>query len=290
MKVFRSFLIMPGNNPGMLVKSRYYKADAIIFDLEDAVAPMEKDAARNLVAETLKAIDFYDKTIMVRINPVDVCGFADLQAVIPSKPKAIFVPKVETPEQVLEVAEEMAKYETEETGEIPIFAIIETAKGMRNVHSIANASPRVAGLCLGAEDYTADLGAVRTRENKEIFYARSKMVIAARAAGIQVMDTPFVDIEDKVGLEEDATYAREMGMSGKVCINPRQVATVNTVFSPTPKLIKWAQRIIAVFEEAQRNNSGVITLDGKMVDLPIVIQAEKIIEQAKAYNLLGGKL
>ncbi len=286
MKVFRSFLFMPGNNPGMLVKSRHYKADAIIFDLEDAVAPTEKDAARIMVAETLKAIDFGDKTIIVRINPVSICGLLDLAAVMPSKPKAILVPKVESAEQVLEISRELDKYEAEGDEPCRIFTIIESAKGLKNVEEIAESCPRMEGMCLGAEDFTADMGAIRTRGSREILFARSKIIASAKAAGIQVFDTPFVDIEDKAGLIDDSTYARELGMTGKACINPRQAGPVNEVFSPSPKLIRWASRVVDAFEDAQKNNLGVINLDGKMLDLPIVIQAEKIMEQAKTYDLI----
>ena len=286
MQDFRSFLIMPGNNPGMLIKSRAYTADAMIFDLEDAVAPPEKDAARDLVAETMKAIDFGEKPIMVRINPLDVCGKEDLARIIPCRPVAIFLPKVESAAMVQEAIAEIEKYEAKGQEPTRLFTIIESAKGMRNIFEIAESSPRMAGLAYGAEDYTASIGAVRTRESKEIFYGRSQIVVAARAAGIQSLDTVFVDIEDGEGLTEDANFSMEMGFTGKVCINPRQINLVNKVFSPTPELIRWAKRVVAAFEEAKENKSGVINLDGKMVDLPIVLQAEKIMKQAEQFNLI----
>ncbi len=286
MQEFRSLLIMPGNNPGMLIKSRAYKADAVIFDIEDAVAPMEKDAARALIKQTLKEIDFGTKPIMVRINPMSVCGKEDLEAVIPEKPVAIVAPKIESAQDVLDIVAEIEKYEPKDVKEpIGILAIIESAKGMRNVYEIAESHERMAGLIFGAEDYTASIGAIRTKSGEEIYTGRSTVVVAARTAGIQSHDTPFVAVDDFEGLAQDTELSKQLGFTGKNAINPRQVDTINKVFSPTPEQLKWAQRIEDAFQEGLEKNLGVINVDGKMVDIPIVIQARKMLEQAKLYDL-----
>ncbi len=284
MREFRSFLIMPGNNPGMLIKSRSYTADAVVFDLEDAVAPTEKDTARILVKETLRSFDFGGKSIMVRINDLGVCAKEDLAAVIPEKIVAVVAPKVNCADDVKKLEAMIDEYEVpgHETG---IFAIIETAIGLCNVNEIAKASKRLKGILLGAEDLTVSIGAVRTKESHEIYTARTNVVIAARANEIQAIDTPFVDIEDAAGLKADCELGKQLGFTGKLCINPRQNKIVNSAFAPSPSELRWASRVVTAFEDAKKSNLGVVNVDGKMVDLPVVLRAERMLEQAKAFKL-----
>ncbi|MBP2665619.1 MAG: Citryl-CoA lyase [Firmicutes bacterium] len=285
MDVFRSCLAVPGNNPAMLLKSSSLGADVSMLDLEDGVAPTEKDAARLLLKHTLKTLDFSPSKVFVRINSLDTLGKEDLKAIVPCSPYAIIIPKVETAEQIAQVVEIVERYEPKDKPQIRFMPVIETARGLANVFSVADSSKRIVAISLGGEDFLASIGSKRSRERKELFFARSMMVTAAAAAGIIAIDTPVIDVDDQQGLVEDATFSAEMGFTGKICINPRQVGTVNRIFSPSATEIKWAKRIIKAMREHEENNSGVFSLDGKMVDLPIALQAEKIMYLVRNYGL-----
>lgn len=285
----RNMLFLPGNNPNMLINANCLGADAVIFDLEDAVSPQEKDAARLLVRNTIRYMDFSGCETVVRINSVDTEYWKeDLETIIPEKPDLILVPKVNAPEDVLTVEEYMCQVEAKcglEKGTIGIMPLIETALGVENSFSIAGCSPRVKALFLGAEDLTADLRCKRTREGREIEYARTRLVVAARAAGIEVYDTPFTDVNDDEGIVIDATVAKGLGFDGKASISPRHIDAINSVFSPSLEEIDYAYQVMDAIRLAKEQGKGAIALHGKMIDAPIVTRAERTLEMARALGL-----
>lgn len=285
MDLRRTMLFMPGNNPGMLQNGGVFGADAIILDLEDAVAPLEKDAARLLVSKALKTVDYGNSEKVVRINPLDTFGRQDIPAIVPCRPDAILVPKVEKAEDIHEVVRMVTA--AEEPGQTPVklIALLETPSGIAESYHIAKADERVVALAFGAEDYTASLGAKRTKEGTEIFSARTTVVNSAAAAGIQSIDTPFTDVNDREGLIADTELAKSLGFKGKLAINPRQVDDIHGVFNPTERDIDWAQRVVRAIRKAEAEGSGVASLDGKMVDAPIVARAERILFLARLLGL-----
>ena len=219
----RSMLFMPGNNPGMLLNADILGADAAILDLEDAVSPAEKDAARILVRNAIKTLK-YKCEVCVRINSIDTTFWKeDLDEILPLRPDLIMPPKISTAQDVLVVDAYMTELEKKhgmEVGTVKLIPLIETALGIENAYAIASSCPRVAAMLLGGEDLTADLQCKRTKEGKEIFYSRSRMVVAARAAGVDCYDTPFTDVNDDEGLREDAAFAKALGFTGKSSITP----------------------------------------------------------------------
>ncbi len=285
----RSLLFLPGNNPNMIINAPYLGADAVIFDLEDAVSPAEKDAARILVRNALATLKLGCEAI-VRINSVDTPYWQkDLDQILPQKPSLILLPKTATAEDARLAADYMSSVEKRlglEEGEVGLMPLIETALGVENAFSIATACDRVKALFLGAEDLTADLQCRRTKEGREIEYARTRLVIAARSAGIEVYDTPFTDVNDDEGIEVDARLAKDLGFSGKASISPRHVEVINRTFSPTEKEIEYALEVLDAIEEAKRHGKGAIALYGKMIDAPIVARAEKTLSAARALGLI----
>ena len=285
----RSMLFLPGNNPNMLINGNCLGADAIIFDLEDAVAPAEKDAARILVRNTMRYLDFRGCETIVRINAIDTPYWQlDLDTVLPCKPNLILLPKTGGAADVLAADAYMTALE-ERLGLAPntvgLMPLIETAMGVENAFSIASATKRVKALFLGAEDLTADLQCKRTKEGREIEYARTRLVVAARAAGVDVYDTPFTDVNDDEGIWTDAKLAKALGFTGKASISPRHVEAINSVFSPTEKEIDYAYEVLDAIETAKRQGKGAIALHGKMIDAPIVARAQRTIDMAKALGL-----
>lgn len=284
----RSLLFLPGNNPNMLINAGYLGSDAVIFDLEDAVSPAEKDAARILVRNTMRYMDLNCEKI-VRINSVDTAYWkADIDAMLPEKPSLLLLPKASSPEDVIQVATYMDEVESRlgyPNGTVGIMPLIETALGVENAYSIAVSSPRVKALFLGAEDLTADLQCKRTKEGREIEYARTRLVVAARAAGVDVYDTPFTDVNDDEGIVVDAQLAKSFGFTGKASISPRHVEVINSVFSPTLAEIKYAYDVIEAIETAKKQGKGAISLNGKMIDAPIVARAERTIAMAEALGI-----
>lgn len=285
----RSMLFLPGNNPNMLINGNCLGADAVIFDLEDAVSPTEKDAARILVRNTMRYMDFRGCEIIVRINSIDTPYWqADLDAVMPYKPNLILLPKTGTAADALAADAYMAQVEAKngmEQGSIGLMPLIETAMGVENAFVIASCAERVKALFLGAEDLTADLQCKRTKEGREIEYARTRLVVAARAAGIDVYDTPFTDVNDDVGIVKDASYAKTLGFTGKASISPRHVEVINRVFSPDMKEIEYAYEVMEAIALAKAQGKGATSLRGKMIDAPIVARAERTIAMAEALGL-----
>ena len=285
----RSLLFLPGNNPNMIINASCLGSDAIIFDLEDAVAPAEKDAARILVRNTLRYTDLSGIDIIVRINSVDTDYWkSDLDLILPECPDVILLPKASTPADVLTVDAYMSELEEKsglECGAVALMPLIETAMGVENAYAIASATSRVCALFLGAEDLTADLRCKRTKEGREIEYARQRLVVAARAAGVDVYDTPFTDVNDDEGIVADATLAKSLGFTGKASISPRHVDVINQVFSPTLKEIDYAYEVLDAIALAKKQGKGAVSLYGKMIDAPIVARAEQTIAMAEALGL-----
>ena len=280
----RTMLFLPSNNPNMIGNGGLLGADSLIFDLEDAVSPDEKDAARELLKNALAAMSFGKCEIIVRINGLDTPYWQeDLRAVVPMKPDAIMPPKVSGAHDIAQLDQALTALEKEfglEAGSTRILALLETAIGVENAYAIASASPRMTGLFLGAEDLTADLRCQRTKQSQEIQYARGRIVCAARAAGIEPYDTPFTDVQDLEGLEKDAAFAKGLGFSGKACISPAHISTVNRVFSPSAAEISYAKDVFAAIEEAKRQGKGAISLRDKMIDAPNVQRARLVLEAA----------
>ena len=285
----RSMLFLPGNNPNMLINGNCLGADAVIFDLEDAVSPDEKDAARILVRNTMRYMDFRGCEIIVRINSIDTPYWRkDIDAILPYKPGLILLPKTGSAADVLAADQYITQMEEKlgmEAGTVGLMPLIETAMGVENAFAIASATHRVKALFLGAEDLTADLQCKRTKEGREIEYARTRLVMAARAAGVDVYDTPFTDVNDDEGIEIDANLAKSLGFSGKASISPRHVDVINRVFSPTIAEIDYAYEVMEAIELAKKQGKGAIALRGKMIDAPIVTRAQRTIAMAQALGL-----
>ena len=285
----RSMLFLPGNAPKMIINGNYLGSDAVIFDLEDAVAPDQKDAARLLVRNVLGALEFDRVETIVRINSIDTPYWQkDLEAIVPCKPDIIMLPKTGQAKDVEVVDDYLAALEEKlgmEPGTVRLMPLIETALGIENAYFIASARKRVVALFLGAEDLSADLRCKRTKEGREIDYARSRMVNAARAAGVDVYDTPFTDVNDDEGIVADATYAKSLGFTGKASISPRHITAINTVFSPTKADIAYAYEVMDAIAEAKAQGKGAIALRGKMIDAPIVARAQQTIEAAQALGI-----
>ncbi len=281
----RSMMFVPGNNPGMIQNAGVFGADSIIFCLEDAVSISEKDAARHLVANALQSIS-YPCEVAIRINHLSTpYGYDDLKVVLASKPDLIRLPKAESADDIRELDKIISSAEQDNgfaKGSIQIGAAIETAIGLRRAYDIATASNRMQFLAIGGEDFIADLRTTRSKEGRELFVPRSELILAARAAGIQAIDSVFSDVNDEDSFLAEAAMIKGLGFDGKSVINPRQVRLVHTVFQPTAKEIDNAKRILAAYEEALAKKSGVIALDGKMIDGPIVVRAQRILDYAAA--------
>ena len=284
----RSLLFLPGNNPNMLINAGCLGADAVIFDLEDAVSPAEKDAARILVRNTMRYMELSCERI-VRINSVDTDFWReDINAILPERPNSVLLPKTASAADIAALDEYISDVEKSlgiEVGSVGIIALIETALGVENAFLIATASKRVKGLFLGAEDLTADLQCKRTKGGREIEYARTRLVVAARAAGVDVYDTPFTDVNDDEGIVIDTELAKALGFTGKASISPRHVDVINSVFSPSVDEIDYAYEVIDAIRRAKAEGKGAISLRGKMIDAPIVARAERTVAMARELGI-----
>ncbi len=283
-------MFVPGNNPGMMADAHIYGPDSIMLDLEDSVTMAEKDAARLLVHNALKSIDYGDTEMVVRINPLNTpYGKKDVEAVVKAGVDVIRMPKTETAEEVKELEEEILKVETELgcIGRTQIMAAIESALGVVNAYAIATASKRMMGIALGAEDYSANLKTNRTPGGAELLMARETIVVAARAAGISCFDTVYSNLDDMETFRKEVELIKTLGFDGKSIINPRQIEVVNEIFAPTAKEIEKSLKIVAAIKEAQAKGSGVIAVNGKMVDKPVVIRAERTIALAIASGIMN---
>ena len=285
MPVRRTLLFIPGNNPAMMINAPILGADTIIFDIEDAVAIADKDAARILIRNTIQTLDFGKVEVAVRINDISTQYWQDdLRTVVPVKPSFLQLPKIEEPAHILELNEFVTKLEKENgipVGAVKFGPILETALGIENAMPIGQTcKERLMGLFVGGEDLVTSLCALRTRKSHELLYARQRIIVAARALGLIPYDTVYPDVEDIEGLIEDTKFSREIGFPGRGVISPRHVETVNELFSPTPQEIQYATEVMDIIEEAKRAGKGAIMLYGKMIDAPIVARARQILETA----------
>src|SRR5262252_4449668 len=278
----RSRLYLPGSEPKYFINAALHEPDAIILDLEDSVHPAEKDAARILVRNTLRAVDFGSCERMVRINQLPL-GLEDLAEIVPESPDLILIPKVEAAEHVGEVDRVISELKSRHhlTRSIWLMPILESALGIENAPAIAVASKHVTALTIGLEDYTADIGVARTAQGNESFYARSRLVNAAKAAGVQAIDSVYSDVADSEGLRRWGEQSRAIGFEGMGCIHPSQIPVVHQAFAPSPQEIDKALKIVAAFEEAQRRGQAVVSLGSKMIDPPVVHRAQTLVERAK---------
>ena len=286
----RTMMFVPGNNPAMVKDAGIYGADSIMFDLEDAVSMSEKDAARYLVYEALQTVDYGDAELVVRINGLDTPYYEnDIKAMVKAGIDVIRLPKVESADMMLQLESLVADAEKEfgrEVGSTNIMAAIESAKGVLNAYEIAKSSERMIGIALSAEDYTTDMKTHRYPDGQELLFARNMIIHAARAAGIAAFDTVFTNMDDEEGFYRETELIHQLGVDGKSLVNPRQIEMVNKVYQPTKKEIENAQNVVAAIAEAHAKGSGVISMNGQMVDRPVVLRAERVMRLAKAAHLV----
>ena len=286
MKLRRSMLFVPGSNAAMLSNSFIYKPDSIMFDLEDAVALKEKDSARLLVAHALQHPLYQEIETVVRVNPLDSeFGLLDLNAVVRAGVDVVRMPKTETAQDVVDMDNAITDIEKacgREVGSTKMLAAIESPLGITQANQIATASKRLIGIALGAEDYVRNLKTERSPEGIELLFARCSILQAARAAAIQAFDTVYSNANNEEGFLKEAALIKQLGFDGKSLINPRQIELLHNLFAPTQKDVDQAKRIIEAAEEAEKQGSGVVSLNGKMIDAPIIDRAKLVLERAKS--------
>jgi citrate lyase subunit beta / citryl-CoA lyase len=286
-RIRRSRLYVPGSEPKYFINAALHGPDAVILDLEDSVHPSEKDTARLLVRNALRAVDFLDCERMVRINQLPL-GLEDLDEIVPESPDLILIPKTETPDQVIAVEKRMAEVKSDYgiTRATWLMPILETALGIENAFVIAKASEKTVAITIGLEDYTADLGVVKTRSGNESLFARQRIVNAAHAAGVQAIDSVFGDLGDLEGLRAWAANSRALGFEGMGCVHPLHIPIIHETFAPTPVEIDRARKIVAAYDDAQARGLAVVSLGSKMIDLPVVQRALKLMARAQAMGLV----
>ncbi|AYW51076.1 citrate lyase subunit beta [Tetragenococcus halophilus] len=285
----RTMMFVPGQNAAMLRDAPLYGADSIMFDLEDAVSLPEKDSARTLVHNALRTFDYSQVETVVRINALDAGGELDVEAMILAGINVIRLPKTETAQDIVDVKKvitEVEKQNNIEVGTTKMMAAIESAEGVLNAPDIAKSSDRLIGIALGAEDYVTNLKTERYPDGKELFFARSMILHVARAAGIAAIDTVYSNVENPEGLESEVRQIKQLGFDGKSVINPRQIPIVNKIYEPTEDEVQNAKEIIWGLREAQEKGSGVVSVNGKMVDKPVVERAERVVALAIAANMI----
>jgi citrate lyase subunit beta / citryl-CoA lyase len=286
-RIRRSRLYVPGSEPKYFINAALHGPDAVILDLEDSVHPGEKDTARLLVRNALRAVDFLDCERMVRINQLPL-GLEDLDEIVPESPDLILIPKTETPDQVIAVEKRIAEVKGDYGITRPtwLMPILETALGIENAFSIAKASEKTVAITIGLEDYTADLGVVKTRSGNESLFARQRLVNAAHAAGVQAIDSVFGDLGDLEGLRAWAANSRALGFEGMGCVHPLHIPVIHEAFAPTSTEIERARKIVAAYDDAQARGLAVVSLGSKMIDLPVVQRALKLMARAQAMGLV----
>ncbi|WP_294884248.1 citrate (pro-3S)-lyase subunit beta [uncultured Gilliamella sp.] len=285
-KLRRSMLFLPGANAAMLSTSFVYKPDSIMFDLEDAVSIKEKDSARLLVAQTLKLPVYKEHGIetVVRINALNTpFGLKDLEAVVRAGVDVVRLPMTNSAEDIHELEAHVERIEKEcgrEVGSTKLMAAIESAQAVVNAVSIAKSSPRLIGIALAAFDYLVDMQTERG-DGTELFYARCAVLHAARVAGIDAFDVVYSNVNDDEGFLKEVSLIKKLGYNGKSLINPRQIELLHNAYAPTASEVENAKKIVEAAEEGERKGLGVVSLNGKMIDAPIITRAQKIIELAK---------
>jgi len=291
MRARRALLYMPGDDLYKIQKAIRLGVDCICMDIEDGVAMNRKDAARATIREALQTLDFGRSERLVRINPVG-SGMAeeDLRAVLPARPDGLVIPKVGERAHLEWVSQRISEVERAQgwpPGRIVLLALIETARGVVNLREIASGEPRLQALIFGPEDLAGDIGATRTREGWEIFYARSAVITHAAAFGLQGLDMVFMDLHDIEGLRAEAIQGAQMAYSGKQVIHPNQVAAVEEAFTPSDEAVAQAQRVVEASQRNQESGTGAFALDGKMIDAPVVRAAEWVLAKARAAGKLS---
>lgn len=285
----RTMMFVPGANAAMLRDAPLYGADSIMFDLEDAVSLKEKDSARTLVHFALKTFDYSNVETVVRINSLEAGGAQDVEAMVLASVEVIRLPKTETAQDILDVDAVITSVEKDNqipVGTTKMMAAIESAEGVLNAREIAKASERLIGIALGAEDYVTNMKTKRYPDGQELSFARNMILHAARAAGIAAIDTVYSDVDNVEGFQNEVQQIKQLGFDGKSVINPRQIPLVNAIYTPTDKEIQNAKEVIWGIREAEAKGSGVISVNGKMVDKPIVERAQRVIALAKAAKLI----
>lgn len=277
-KFRRSRLYLPGNTPKYSLNAGIHNPDGVILDLEDSVSPTEKDAALILARNALRQVNFYGAEKMVRINQLPL-GLEELEAIVPSGVNVVLIPKCESAEQVKEVANKIQSLSPKNP--VWLMPIIESALGGIKAYEIATASQMICSLAIGLEDYTADIGTQRTSEEKESFWLKSQVVNAAKAVGVQPIDTVFSDVADEEGLRQSVLNAKSLGFEGKGCIHPRQIRIIHEAMRPSESEITKAQNIVEAFEQAQKEGLGVVSLGTKMIDPPVVKRALRTVKLAE---------
>lgn len=294
MRLRRSLLYVPGNMPGMLQNIPVFEADGVLIDLEDAVPLQEKDTARLLARNFLRFYTARNKEMFVRINPLDTpYAAADLREILPALPDGIRLPKAETPELVERLDTLLTEQEEKlglEIGHFKIIPSIESARGVLNCVEVACASTRIVALAFGAEDYTASMEIDRTKTGEELFSARTQVVWAAKAAGVQAIDTIFSDVNDMEALRAETLLIKRLGFTGKSLVNPRQIEVIHEVFRPTADEIQNAVEVMEAIKRAREMGTGVISLKGKMVDAPVVTRAARTLRTAVAFGMIEYEL
>ncbi|WP_125565219.1 citrate (pro-3S)-lyase subunit beta [Companilactobacillus insicii] len=287
----RTMMFVPGNNSGMVKDAGIYGADSIMFDLEDSVSMDQKDAARILVYEALQTQDYGNAELVVRVNGIDTPFFrSDVFAMVKAGIEVIRLPKVESAQMMKDLVSTIEEAEKKfgiKVGTTHVMAAIESARGVMKCLEIAESSDRMIGLALSAEDYTTDMKTHRYPDGAELEFARNMILHAARAAGIAAFDTVFTNMNDVEGFERETKHIHQLGFDGKSLVNPRQIDWVNKVFEPTKKEIENALDVEAAIEEAKSKGSGVISMNGQMVDRPVVLRAQRVMRLAKASHLIN---
>lgn len=287
----RTMMFVPGNNAGMVRDAGIYGADSIMFDLEDSVSLAEKDSARMLVYQALKTQDYGDAELVVRVNGTNTKYFHDdVFAMVKAGIDVIRLPKVESAQMMqdlVKVIEEAERKFNRKVGSTHVMSAIESARGVLKSFEIAESTDRMIGLALSAEDYTTDLKTKRYTDGVELEFARNMILNAARAAGIAAFDTVFSNVDDMEGFKKETEHIYKLGFDGKSIINPRQIDVVNKIYEPTHDEIENALDVEAALEEAHRNKSGVISMNGQMIDRPVALRAQRVIRLAKASGLIN---
>jgi len=282
----RALLYMPGDDRRKIEKSTTLGVDCICMDMEDGTAVSKKAEARAVISQAMKELDFGTSERCIRINSIG-SGFEkdDLASALAAQPDSIVVPKIETAEQVKWVSDQIESYELSNKlniGSIRLLIGLETAKGIMNLKEIAEADKRLEAMIFGAEDYAASVGAVRTNEGTEVLYARSAVVTACAANDLQAIDMVYIDFKDTEGLRAEAQQGAGLGFSGKQVIHPNQVQVTQEAFTPSDDAIAYAKRVVETFESSQKEGKGAYALDGKMIDMPLLKNAQKVLDRAKA--------
>ena len=280
----RTMLYLPGNNPEMLLRGRFFEPDGLVIDLEDSVSAGEKDAARVLVREILRFGDFGECEVTVRINGVDTEHWRDdIAVVVPRGVAGLRIPKVENPQMVRDIDEELSA--VEEISGLPvggtkIFCMLETAAGVWNAYDIAKASARVTAILPGGGDLAAELRAGRSKEGTELEWIRRMMIVAARAAGVDALDTAFPHVNDDEGLRRETAFIKQLGFDGKSVIHPNQIPIIHEVYTPAERETEMAVRILEAASDAAKRGLGAVSLDGRMIDAPVIKRAEYTLMRA----------